>query len=252
MNLERYIRQTSLEEIGEERQRLLGTKHALLVGIGGLGGTVALYLCAAGIGKITIIDNDTVAIHNLQRQILYRTPQVGQNKVDCAKQSLEPLNPEVKFRFINARFTAENAMALISGCDIIVDGSDNPTLRYLLNDLSVGLDIPYVFGSIYHFKGQVSVFNSKLNSATYRCLYPQEEEALEHFKTFKPGEFGCLPGVVATLEVNEALKTLCGIGTNLQDTLLTIDLLTASFKKFSITPNLLERERAMKNFKLLL
>jgi adenylyltransferase/sulfurtransferase len=251
MNLERYIRQTSLAEMGEERQIMLRRSHALLVGVGGLGGTVALYLTASGIGRITVVDNDTVALHNLQRQILYRTPQVGRSKVECAAQTLQPLNPDVEFNFVNARFTRENALPLIQGCDIIVDGSDNPELRYLLNDLSVGLNIPYVFGSIYHFYGQVSVFNSKPDGATYRCLYPQEEDALEHFKTFRPGEFGCLPGVVATLEVNEAIKTLCGFGENLQNRLLTIDLLKPEFRTYSITPNPEERRRAADNFKKL-
>jgi adenylyltransferase/sulfurtransferase len=257
MNLERYIRQTSLAEIGEEKQIKLCKSHALLVGIGGLGGTVALYLTASGIGKITIVDNDTVALHNLQRQILYRTPQVGQSKVECATQALQPLNPDVEFNFVNTRFTSENALSLIQGCDIIVDGSDNPALRYLLNDLSVGLGIPYVFGSIYHFYGQVSVFNSvvvatdKSDSATYRCLYPQEQDALEHFKTFHPGEFGCLPGVVATLEVNEAVKTLCGFGENLQNRLLTVDLIKPQFRIFDIKCNIEERLRAIDNFKKL-
>ncbi|MDR0619687.1 MAG: HesA/MoeB/ThiF family protein [Bacteroidales bacterium] len=248
MNLERYIRQTSLAETGREKQIKLRQSHALLVGIGGIGGTAALYLTAGGIGKITIVDNDTVALHNLQRQILYRTSQTGQSKIDCARELLEQLNPDVEFNFINTRFTPENALSIIQGCDIIVDGSDNPALRYLLNDLSVGLDIPYVFGSIYHFYGQVSVFNSKPDSATYRCLYPQEEDALEHFKTFRPGEFGCLPGIIATLEVNETVKTLCGFGENLQNRLLTVDLLAPSFKTYSIIPSAQERCRALENY----
>ncbi|MDR1740135.1 MAG: HesA/MoeB/ThiF family protein [Bacteroidales bacterium] len=249
MNLDRYIRQTSLAEMGEQGQIKLRASRALIVGIGGLGGTTALYLTASGIGGITIVDDDTVALHNLQRQILYSTSQVGLNKVDCASSVLRLLNPDVDFRFINTRFNSENALELTQGCDIIVDGSDNPTLRYLLNDLSVGLDIPYVFGAIKGFNGQVSVFNSVVGggvcAATYRCLYPEATES----KSI--GEFGCLPGVVATLEVNEAIKTLCGFGSNLQNRLLTIDLLKPSFRIFDITPNPDERHRAMENFKRL-
>ncbi|MDD4045447.1 MAG: HesA/MoeB/ThiF family protein, partial [Bacteroidales bacterium] len=187
--MERYLRQTMLSEIGEEGQRLIGKASVLLVGVGGLGSVISQYLVAAGIGEIGLVDADTVSLHNLQRQILYREPQIGLPKALTAKQSLQKLNSEVNIEAYNVKFTKTNALSLAENYDIIIDGTDNYTTRYLLNDVCVGLDKPLVYGAISEFYGQVSVFNYQ-GGATYRCLYPQAEEE----QTTPVGVFGMLPG----------------------------------------------------------
>lgn len=231
--MERYIRQTVLPEIGETGQRRLMDSSVLVVGVGGLGSTLAQLLCAAGVGRLVLVDPDTVSESNLQRQILYRTDEVGLPKAECAKRSLQRLNPYVRIDAHKESFRAVNAISLASGCDLIADGSDNAAARYCMNDVSFGLRIPYVYGSIEGFRGQVSVFNSGAGSATYRCLFP------EHKCDASPcrqGVVGPLPSFVASIQANECIKILAGFGEILSDRLLLADMIRMQTFSVSIEP----------------
>ncbi|MDY0015551.1 MAG: HesA/MoeB/ThiF family protein [Bacteroidales bacterium] len=244
--MERYVRQSMLPEIGEEGQRKITHASVLLVGVGGLGSVISQYLVAAGIGTLGLVDNDTVSLHNLQRQVLYREPQVGLSKALTAKQSLQKLNSEVHIEAYPHSFKPANAIGLCENYDIIIDGTDNYTTRYLMNDVCVGLDKPMIYGAISAFYGQVSVFNYR-GGASYRCLYPQTEEE----KTVPVGVFGMLPGIIGCLQVSETLKLITGCGEILHNKLFTIDLLNNSTSILQITPNPDERQKARERYKAL-
>lgn len=247
--MERYARQLMLPEFGIEAQEKLRRSHVLLIGAGGLGSTIAPLLCAAGLGKLTLIDADKVSESNLQRQILYRTSQIGQPKAECARKSLQNLNPDCEVMAINAFLNQENALEISHDCQIIVDGSDNAQARYLMNDLAVGLGIPYVYGSIEAFHGQVSVFNLNPRSATYRCLFP-EPKTLPEPQIL--GVIGTLPSFIASIQANECIKALTGCGPCLDNRLFTCDLLSMQTHCFDLQPTDSGRDISLQNFQKLI
>jgi adenylyltransferase/sulfurtransferase len=231
MQKNRYARQIMLKGVGESGQEKLRQARVLIVGVGGLGCPLALYLCAAGIGSLGLIDDDLVAESNLQRQILYATPDVGRPKVEVASARLQKLNPEVAITAWNQRLSPENAAEIIGVHDIVVDGCDNFATRYLINDTCVSLGKVYVYGAISGWSGQVSLFNYR-NGPTYRCLFP-EERPIEEVQGAM-GVMGALPGQVATLQAAEVFKIVCGVGTPLSGVVLLIDLLTGSFETIAL------------------
>jgi molybdopterin/thiamine biosynthesis adenylyltransferase len=227
----RYARQILLKDVGEPGQEQLKKARVLIVGAGGLGSPLALYLCAAGVGTLGIIDDDRVAESNLQRQVLYTTEDVKQSKVKVAAKRLASLNPNVDIRTYSHLLQPEIAAEIIKDYDIVLDGCDNLATRYLINDTCVQLDKVYVYGAISEFRGQVAVFNYR-GGPTYRCLFP-ETEGMEN-NPAPQGVLGSLPGVVATIQATEAIKLICGIGTPLSGQVLLIDLLTNKFDKIGL------------------
>lgn len=220
-----YNRHLILDEIGEKGQLKLKQAKVLVIGAGGLGCPVLQYLTAAGVGTIGIIDHDTIDQSNLQRQILYSYDTIGQFKAEVAAKKLSGLNPFVNFEIYIQKLTTEIAIELFSKYDIIVDGSDNFPTRYLVNDAAVLSGKPVVFGSIYKFEGQVSVFNFN-NGPTYRCLYPNAPKSNEVPNCSEIGVLGVLPGIIGTLQANEVLKLICRIGEPLSGKLLTYNALS--------------------------
>ena len=230
--MERYLRQLMLPEIGEEGQRKLSVAKVLIVGVGGLGSPISLYLAGAGVGTIGLVDDDVVSISNLQRQILYTETEVGIKKAVCAKERLRQLNQDIQLNAYPTRLTKENAEEIISHYDIVVDGCDNFATRYIINDACVKLRKVYVYGAICGFEGQVSVFNHN-NSVNYRNLYPDEEEMMKMPPPFK-GVIGVTPAIVGSVEATETIKIICGFGDVLSGKLWTIDLRTLQTYIFSL------------------
>lgn len=222
--MERYNRQIILPELGEEGQQRLRHAKVLIVGVGGLGSPIALYLTGAGVGTIGLIDDDVVSISNLQRQVLYSEPEVGLSKATQAKKRLEALNSDVKINAYPTRLTKENAADIIRHYDIIVDGCDNFATRYLINDTCVQLGKVYVYGAIRAFDGQVSVFNYQ-GGPDYRHVFPDEAEMLSLPHPPK-GVLGVTPGIVGCAEATEVLKIIGGYGEVLSGKLWMIDLKT--------------------------
>ncbi|MCG8183590.1 HesA/MoeB/ThiF family protein [Tenacibaculum piscium] len=220
-----YNRHLILDKIGEKGQLKLKKSKVLVIGAGGLGCPVLQYLTAAGVGTIGIIDDDVVDQSNLQRQILYTVDDIGFSKAETAKNRLSKLNPFVKFNVYNEKLTKDNAISLFNKYDVIVDGSDNFSTRYLTNDTSVITQKPLVYGAIFKFEGQVSVFNYK-GSGTYRCLYPTPPKPDESLNCSQIGVLGVLPGIIGSLQANEAIKIICEIGDVLANKLLMYDTLT--------------------------
>lgn len=220
----RYSRQTILPEIGEEGQLLLKNARVLVVGAGGLGCPILQYLTAAGVGTIGIVDGDTVNVSNLQRQILFDTCDEGLLKVNAAKKKLQSLNPEVNIATYPYFLTVDNCLDTLTHYDIIVDGTDNFATRYLLNDACVLTNKIHVYGALYKFEGQVSVFNYN-NGPTYRCLFPEPPPANTMPNCSEIGVLGVLPGIVGCMQANETLKVILGIGEVLSGKLWTFDAL---------------------------
>ncbi|MFI3269005.1 MAG: HesA/MoeB/ThiF family protein [Rikenellaceae bacterium] len=221
---ERYSRHTMLPEIGEAGQERLHRSSVLLVGVGGLGSPIALYLAAAGVGRIGLVDCDTVSESNLQRQVLYRESEVGELKVECARRRLLDLNSQIVVDTHAVRFAEDNARELVSEYDIVVDGCDNFTTRYLIDECCAELGRPYVYGSIGAFRGQVSLFNYE-GGCRYRDLYP-DRQLLESQPLAISGVMGVVPGVVGCVQAAEVVKVITGCGTTLRNRLYTVDLLT--------------------------
>ena len=222
--MERYNRQIILPELGEKGQQRLQQAKVLIVGVGGLGSPVALYLTGAGVGTIGLIDDDVVSVSNLQRQVLYSEAEVGMPKAIQAKKRLEALNHDVQINAYPTRLTKENADEIIRTYDIIIDGCDNFATRYLINDICVKWGKVYVYGAIRAFDGQVSVFNYQ-GGKNYRDLFPDEEEMLSMPAPPK-GVLGVTPGLVGCTQANEVLKIISGYGEVLSDKLWHIDLKT--------------------------
>lgn len=212
-----------LEEIGEAGQRKLSAARVLIVGVGGLGSPIATYLAGAGVGTIGLIDADTVSVSNLQRQVLYAENQVDKPKVLCAKERLLSLNSTITVNTYQCWLTQENAEAIISDYDIVVDGTDNFDVRFAISDACASQKKPFVYGAICGFEGQVSVLCK--GAATYRTLFPDEEETMS---MPHPGKqvVGTTPAVVGSIEANQVLQLICGYGEPLIDRLWTIDLRT--------------------------
>lgn len=230
----RYARHTRIPEVGVEGQaRLLRAKVAL-VGAGGLGSPAAMYLAAAGVGTLTIIDDDLVDASNLQRQILHGMDRLGVAKVDSAEMTIARLNPDVRVVKKRVRLAADNVDELLAGHDCVIDGADNFATRYLVNDAGVKLGIPVVHASVYRFEGRVSVFRG---SPCYRCLYPEAPGAGEAPSCAEAGVLGVLPGVIGTIQATEALKLLLGAGDPLIGRILLYDALDASFREVKLRPD---------------
>lgn len=229
----RYQRHLLLPEVGVEGQARLLESKVLMLGAGGLGSPAALYLAAAGVGTIGIVDMDEVDASNLQRQILHNLDRVGDRKVDSAKKTLTMMNPDVDVVTYDTRLSADNIMDIIEGYDVIVDGADNFPSRYLLNDASVKLGIPVVHGSIFRFEGMVSVFHPKLGP-TYRDMVPEPPPAELAPSCAEAGVLGVLPGIVGSIQALETLKILLELGDPLIGRILAIDTTEMSFRTFKL------------------
>lgn len=242
---ERFSRQISLLDIGEKGQVKLKAAKILIVGVGGLGSPIALYAVAAGIGNIVLVDDDVVSISNLQRQILYDETELGSSKVNCAKRKLLKLNKDVNIEIYNECLTKENAFRIANKCDLIIDACDNAETRYLMNDLALGLNIPYLYASICEYYGQVSLFNTHKDASTYRCVFPESNNS----KNLKEGVIGCLPAIVGSIQLNEAIKWICNSKSSLSEKLLNVDLQSLDFFKLNISVSQKERAIGLSNFK---
>ena len=234
---ERYARHLLMPEVGEAGQIKLMNSKVLLIGAGGLGSPAALYLAAAGVGTLGIVDHDIVDRSNLQRQILHTDARVGMAKVASARQAIEALNPSVTVESFEARLDSGNVEQIFAGFDVIVDGSDNFPTRYLVNDACVKLGLPNVHGSVYRFEGQVTVFwpgYAKRRGPCYRCLYPEPPPADMAPSCAEAGVLGVLPGVIGLLQAVETIKLLLGIGEPLVGRLLAYDALKARFTELEL------------------
>jgi len=232
----RYSRHLLIPEVGLEGQRKLKNSSALIIGTGGLGSPVALYLAAAGIGRIGLVDYDTVDSSNLQRQVIHGTSTVGKLKVESARTKLLDLNPGIQVEVYNEPYTSENALRIARDYDIILDGTDNFPTRYLTNDVAVFLGKPNVYASISRFDGQVSVFYAK-EGPCYRCLFPEPPPPGLVPSCAEGGVLGVLPGTIGTLQATEALKVLLGIGEPLIGKLLLYNALDMSFDFVKLKKN---------------
>ncbi|MGP8010178.1 MAG: molybdopterin-synthase adenylyltransferase MoeB [Acidimicrobiales bacterium] len=229
----RYQRHLLLPEVGEAGQMKLLDAKVLLLGAGGLGSPAAIYLAAAGVGTIGIIDMDVVDSSNLQRQILHTVDRVGMRKVDSAKEALTALNPDVKVLTYDTRLGADNVLDIIDGYDVIVDGTDNFPTRYLVNDAALLKRIPVVHGSIFRFEGQATVFFPYVGPC-YRCMIPEPPPAELAPSCAEAGVLGVLPGIVGSIQAVEAIKLLLELGDPLVGRLLTYDALEESFRTFKV------------------
>ena len=230
----RYSRHLLIPEIGEEGQHKLLDSRILLLGAGGLGSPAALYLAAAGVGTLGIVDDDSVDETNLQRQVIHGTDRLGDSKAESAKRTIEALNPDVTVKLYKERLSSENADRILGeGWDVIVDGTDNFPTRYLVNDASVWHGIPVVHGSIYRFEGQATVFKPH-EGPCYRCLFPQPPPPELAPSCAEGGVLGVLPGIIGSLQANEAIKLAVGIGEPLVGRLLLFDALGTTFTEVAL------------------
>jgi len=232
----RYHRHLLLPEVGTEGQIKLLDAKVLCLGAGGLGSPAALYLAAAGVGTVGIVDMDVVDASNLQRQILHNVDRVGDRKVDSAKKTLNALNPDVNVVTYDVRLGADNIVDIIKDYDVIVDGADNFPVRYMLNDASVKLGIPVVHGSIFRFEGQVTVFDPR-NGPTYRDMIPEPPPAEMAPSCAEAGVLGVLPGIVGSIQALEAIKLILGHGDTLVGRLLAFDASEMSFREYKLRPD---------------
>ncbi|MBV1892812.1 MAG: molybdopterin-synthase adenylyltransferase MoeB, partial [Ilumatobacteraceae bacterium] len=232
----RYKRHLLLPEVGTEGQVKLLDAKVLMLGAGGLGSPAALYLAAAGVGTIGVVDMDDVDASNLQRQILHNIDRIGDRKVDSAKKTLTMLNPDVNVVTYDTRLDASNIMNIIEGYDVIVDGADNFPSRYLLNDASVKLGIPVVHGSIFRFEGMVSVFHPT-EGPTYRDMVPEPPPAELAPSCAEAGVLGVLPGIIGSIQALETIKVILGLGEPLIGRILTLDTTEMEFRVFNLRPD---------------
>jgi adenylyltransferase/sulfurtransferase len=235
--IRRYGRQIIIPDVGLIGQKRLKAARVLIVGVGGLGSVASLYLAAAGVGTIGLIDHDVVEETNLQRQIIYTTDDIGKRKIDAARDRLSRLNPNVEIETYGEAISSSNALEIIQNYDVVIDATDNFPARYLLNDACVILDRPLIYGSIFRFDGQVSVFYPK-KGPCYRCLYPEPPAPNLVPSCAEGGVLGVLPGIVGTIQASEAIKLIMGIGEPLIGRLLMVDALSLSFRELRI-----ERDR---------
>ena len=229
----RYSRHILLPQVGEEGQRSLKKARVLLIGAGGLGSPVALYLAAAGVGFLGLVDFDVVDLSNLQRQILHGSSGIGSPKIDSARDRLRDINPNVHVETYDTKLTSDNALDIARDYDLIVDGTDNFATRYLVNDTSVLLGIPNVYGSVYRFEGQASVFGAP-NGPCYRCLFREPPPPDLIPSCAEAGVLGVVPGLVGTIQATEAVKIILGLGDTLVGRLLLIDTMTMAFRTLEI------------------
>ena len=227
--LVRYSRHITLKEVGEDGQRRLKQASVLIVGAGGLGSPAALYLAAAGVGRLGIVDFDTVDLSNLQRQVLHETPGIGGKKTESARSRLHGINPHVHVEGIDAELTSANALQIIGEYDVVVDGTDNFKTRYLTNDACVLLGRPNIYGSVLRFEGQASVFATS-DGPCYRCLFREPPPSGLVPSCADAGVLGVLPGLIGTIQATEAIKLILGAGDSLAGRLLLVDALRMSFR----------------------
>ncbi|MGV3771334.1 MAG: molybdopterin-synthase adenylyltransferase MoeB [Verrucomicrobiales bacterium] len=232
--IRRYSRHLILPEVGLAGQKKICSTSVLCIGAGGLGSPIAMYLAAAGIGKIGIVDFDTVDFSNLQRQIIHGTQDVGRSKAESAKETIQQINPGVEVVIHNTAITSENALDLVGQYDIVVDGTDNFPTRYLTNDACVLLKKPNVYGSIFRFEGQASVFAPHLGGPCYRCLYPEPPPPGMVPSCAEGGVLGVLPGIVGCIQTTEILKLALGIGNSLIGRLLLFNALDMKFREVKL------------------
>ena len=232
----RYSRHLLIPDVGLEGQRKLKASAVLVIGTGGLGSPVALYLAAAGIGRIGLVDYDVVDTSNLQRQVIHGTANIDKLKVESARDRMLDLNPDIQVEVYNEPFTSENAVGIAKNYDLLIDGTDNFPTRYLTNDVCVMLGIPNIYGSIFRFDGQVSVFDAQ-KGPCYRCLFPEPPPPGLVPSCAEGGVLGVLPGTIGTLQATEALKVLLGIGEPLIGKLLLYNALDMSFDFVKLRKN---------------
>ena len=232
----RYSRHLVIPEVGIEGQQKIKNAKVLLIGAGGLGSPVSMYLAAAGVGKLGIVDFDTVSYSNLQRQVIFNTDDVGKHKAETVKKKLNDINPNTEIETYNTKLTKENALEIIKGYDIIADGTDNFASRYLINDACVLLGKPDVYASILIFEGQVSVFDSG-SGPCYRCLFPVPPAPGEIPSCEEGGVLGVLPGIIGSIQANEVIKYIIGKGELLKGRLLMLDALKMKFKELRFEKN---------------
>jgi adenylyltransferase/sulfurtransferase len=233
-DLSRYSRQLILPEVNADGQRRIKAARILCIGAGGLGSPAALYLAAAGIGTLGLVDADRVDVSNLQRQILYGTGEVGKPKLESARARLRDLNPEVEIVLHEARLTSANATEIIAPYDVVIDGSDNFPTRYLSNDVCVFARKPNIYGSVFRFDGQASVFAPHLGGPCYRCLFPEPPPPGAAPSCAEAGVLGILPGIIGLIQATEALKLIIGAGETLAGRLLHFDALKMKFREFNL------------------
>ena len=229
----RYARHLTLPEFGEAGQEKLLNSSVLLIGAGGLGSPLALYLAAAGVGRLGIMDFDVVDVSNLQRQIMHRTQDVGTSKAKSAQRAITDLNPGVKVDLYEEGITSANALQIIAKYDIVIDGTDNFPTRYLVNDACVMLGKVNIYGSIYRFEGQATVFDAK-KGPCYRCLYPEPPPPGEVPSCSEGGVLGVLPGMIAMIQATEAVKVITGIGRSLVGRFLRYDALNMTIRELKL------------------
>jgi molybdopterin/thiamine biosynthesis adenylyltransferase/rhodanese-related sulfurtransferase len=234
--LARYGRHVTLPEFGVEGQQRLKAAKVAIVGLGGLGSPAAMYLAAAGIGTLGLIDGDRVDVSNLQRQVLYGDADVGSSKVDVASRRLARMNPGVRIQSFATRLDSRNALEILQDFNIVLDGSDNFPTRYLVNDATVLLGIPSVHGSVLRFEGRISLFGAE-NGPCYRCLYPEPPPPGVVQDCQDAGVLGVMPGLIGVLQATEVIKTICRLGDSLAGRLLIVDGLGLRFRTFSIAKN---------------
>ena len=232
--LQRYSRHVMMPEVTPDGQRRLKAARVLCIGAGGLGSPAAVYLAAAGIGTIGIVDFDDVDLSNLQRQILHGTKDIGRDKLESARDRLHDINPEIDVQLHKCRFSSENAPQLVSRYDVIVDGSDNFPTRYLSNDVCVLARKPNVYGSVFRFEGQTTVFAPHLGGPCYRCLFPEPPPPGSVPNCAQAGVLGVLPGIIGMLQAIEAIKMIVGVGESLVGRLLHFDALKARFRELNL------------------
>ena len=232
--IRRYSRHLILPEVGMAGQKKICSTSVLCIGAGGLGSPIALYLAAAGVGKLGIVDFDTVDFSNLQRQIIHTTADVGRPKAESAKESIQAINPGVEVVIHNTRLSSENAMELIAQYDVVVDGTDNFPTRYLTNDACVLLKKPNIYGSIFRFEGQASVFAPHLGGPCYRCLYPEPPPPGMVPSCAEGGVLGVLPGIIGCIQATEILKLALGKGSSLIGRLLLFNALDMKFRELKL------------------
>jgi molybdopterin/thiamine biosynthesis adenylyltransferase/rhodanese-related sulfurtransferase len=230
----RYSRHLIMPEVGAEGQGRLNAARVLCIGAGGLGSPAALYLAAAGVGTIGLVDFDDVDLSNLQRQILHGTGDVGRKKVDSARDRLQEANPQIDVELHDCRFTSANAAELVAHYDIVVDGSDNFATRYLSSDVCVWSKKPNVYGSVFRFEGQATIFAPHLGGPCYRCLFPEPPAAGSVPNCAEAGVLGVLPGIIGMIQATEAIKLILGAGDSLLGRLLHFDALKMRFREFNL------------------
>jgi len=237
LQLLRYSRHILLDEIGIEGQEKLLAAHAVIIGAGGLGSPVALYLASAGVGKITLVDNDEVDLTNLQRQILHSTASVGQPKAESGKQTLHGMNPTIDVVALVARADAEQLKTLASSADVVLDCTDNFKTRHAINQACVAAGVPLVSGAAIRMDGQVAVFDTRQAEAPcYACLFPPDQQ-FEEVQCSVMGVFAPLVGIIGTIQAAEALKLIMGVGTSLSQRLLMLDARTMEWTSIHTTHN---------------